>query len=56
MDLVVIPKLIRPIKKKLSDFFGMGSQKHNLTSPIDIDQAIAEAIAGNNPSRKKEPS
>ena len=46
----------KPIKKKLSDFFGMGSQKHRLTSPIDIDRTIAEAVVENNPDGKKEPS
>jgi hypothetical protein len=45
-------QIVIPIKKKLSDFFGIGSQKYHFTSPIEVDQAIAEAVVENNPSMK----
>lgn len=40
----------RPIKKNLSDFFGMGAKKERVDqAKFDVDEAIAEAISYNNP-------
>ncbi|MCE3230235.1 MAG: hypothetical protein K0R76_799 [Alphaproteobacteria bacterium] len=47
----------KPIKKNLSDFFGMGARKaqkyRKKEAPVDIDEAITEAVSENNPVRKK---
>jgi AbrB family looped-hinge helix DNA binding protein len=43
----------KPVKKKLSAFFGMGARKHFKTAPIDVDEAIAEAVSDNNRTNKK---
>lgn len=42
----------RPVKKKLSDFFGMGARSvetDTVNIPVDVDEAIAEAVLENNP-------
>jgi AbrB family looped-hinge helix DNA binding protein len=35
------------IKRSLSEFFGMGAKKTFKNAPIDVDEAIAEAVSEN---------
>ncbi|MEI8295456.1 MAG: AbrB/MazE/SpoVT family DNA-binding domain-containing protein [Alphaproteobacteria bacterium] len=42
------------VKKSLSDFFGMGARKRFKDTPIDVDEAIAEAVLENNFITKKD--
>lgn len=38
---------LKPVKRHLEDFFGMGAQKMKNCHPVDVDEAIAEAILDN---------
>lgn len=42
----------KPVKKSLSAFFGMGAKKHFRGAPVDVDEAIAEAVSDNNLMKK----
>lgn len=46
----------KPVKKSLSAFFGMGAKKRFKDAPVDVEEAIAEAVSDNNLMNKKNPS
>jgi len=43
----------KPVKKSLSVFFGMGAKKHFKGAPVDVDEAVAEAVSDNNRVNKE---
>lgn len=44
------------IKRDLSEFFGMGAGKSLKNAPVDVDEAIAEALSEKNLINKKDRS
>ena len=45
----------KQVKKNLANFFGMGARRKGFkATPVNVDEAIAEAIADNNLSPKKD--
>ena len=46
----------KQVKKNLADFFGMGAKRYRdlKMTPVDVDEAIAEAIIDNNKHLQKD--